>query len=138
MLCKFCQYDWQPHVNNPVSCPRCKRRLDIVPRNIVALQIGGSVGPNDSVAMYIPMPVNPGIGVKVELNSDIEKELDNILTKLPNDNSKRTIVEETITSYRSSPNGGERIQLLYKLVMTAAGITQIAESIQKISKSLGF
>jgi rubrerythrin len=28
--CPFCGYAWKSKVLNPVSCPRCKRRLDYV------------------------------------------------------------------------------------------------------------
>ena len=24
--CRFCSYEWQPHVPDPKECPRCKRR----------------------------------------------------------------------------------------------------------------
>jgi predicted Zn-ribbon and HTH transcriptional regulator len=28
VLCKKCNYEWEPRVENPKSCPRCKYRLD--------------------------------------------------------------------------------------------------------------
>jgi len=28
MKCPDCGYEWKPRVENPKSCPRCKRRLD--------------------------------------------------------------------------------------------------------------
>ncbi len=28
MKCPYCGYEWKPRKPNPVSCPRCKRRLD--------------------------------------------------------------------------------------------------------------
>ena len=27
-ICEHCQYEWSPRVEQPVSCPRCKRRFD--------------------------------------------------------------------------------------------------------------
>ena len=40
-------------------------------RNIIGLQIGGTVGPNDSVGMHVAMPEKPGIGVSVDINSGL-------------------------------------------------------------------
>jgi len=28
MKCKYCSYDWKSRKDEPVSCPRCKRRFD--------------------------------------------------------------------------------------------------------------
>lgn len=28
MECKYCDYEWKPMKENPLSCPRCKRRFD--------------------------------------------------------------------------------------------------------------
>jgi len=28
MKCEHCEYNWKPRVENPKSCPRCKRRFD--------------------------------------------------------------------------------------------------------------
>jgi len=28
MKCKYCLYSWKTKKDNPVSCPRCKRRYD--------------------------------------------------------------------------------------------------------------
>ncbi|MDP2749566.1 MAG: hypothetical protein Q8O89_01895 [Nanoarchaeota archaeon] len=28
MKCELCTYEWQPRVDNPKACPRCKRRFD--------------------------------------------------------------------------------------------------------------
>ncbi len=28
MICNVCNYEWTPRVDNPKSCPRCKRRFD--------------------------------------------------------------------------------------------------------------
>ena len=30
--CRYCAYSWLPRVAAPVSCPRCRRRLDLPPR----------------------------------------------------------------------------------------------------------
>lgn len=27
-VCELCGYEWNPRKDNPVSCPRCKRRFD--------------------------------------------------------------------------------------------------------------
>jgi predicted Zn-ribbon and HTH transcriptional regulator len=29
MICPFCGYEWEKRVDNPKSCSRCKRRLDM-------------------------------------------------------------------------------------------------------------
>jgi len=28
MICKFCGYEWKTKTEDPVSCPKCKRRFD--------------------------------------------------------------------------------------------------------------
>ena len=28
MKCKYCGYEWESRKENPISCPRCKRRFD--------------------------------------------------------------------------------------------------------------
>ncbi|MBW3000473.1 hypothetical protein KY341_01200 [Candidatus Woesearchaeota archaeon] len=28
MICEKCDYEWTPKVEQPKSCPRCKRRFD--------------------------------------------------------------------------------------------------------------
>lgn len=31
MICKYCKYEWNPRVDNPRECPRCKRVIWIQP-----------------------------------------------------------------------------------------------------------
>ena len=30
--CRYCGYKWESIKENPVSCPRCKRRIDVTPK----------------------------------------------------------------------------------------------------------
>jgi len=38
--CEFCSYSWISRVDNPKSCPRCKRRFDYKDAKIVLKQLG--------------------------------------------------------------------------------------------------
>ena len=33
--CRFCDYEWLSKVDDPVSCPRCKKRFDYPNNNEV-------------------------------------------------------------------------------------------------------
>jgi len=37
--CEHCNYEWVPRVEEPVSCPRCKKRFDIVKKK---KEVGGN------------------------------------------------------------------------------------------------
>jgi len=28
VICAYCKYEWEPRVDNPKVCPRCKNRMD--------------------------------------------------------------------------------------------------------------
>jgi len=34
MKCHKCNYKWESRIKHPKSCPRCKVRLDYIPRSI--------------------------------------------------------------------------------------------------------
>lgn len=34
MKCPYCAYEWTPRKPNPLSCPKCKRRLDQLPKRL--------------------------------------------------------------------------------------------------------
>jgi len=38
--CEFCAYRWTSRVNNPKSCPRCKRRFDYKDVKLVLRALG--------------------------------------------------------------------------------------------------
>lgn len=135
MKCQYCGYEWIAKKENPVACPKCKRRLDI---RRVGLQIGGTVGPNDSVGMYVPMPIKPGIGVKVNLESEFDQELKKIFEKIPDNHPKAEQIRELVNEVLKERDQGRKIQKISMLVMIGAGITQIATEISKITKLLGF
>ena len=44
MECEFCTYRWVPKVQNPKSCPRCKRRFDYKEAKIVLEALGREHG----------------------------------------------------------------------------------------------
>lgn len=33
MLCAKCAYEWEPKVDKPKACPRCKTRLDVIKKD---------------------------------------------------------------------------------------------------------
>lgn len=43
-LCEFCTYRWQPKVDSPKSCPRCKRRFDYKEAKLVLETLGKEYG----------------------------------------------------------------------------------------------
>lgn len=137
MKCTHCQYEWTPKKANPVSCPRCKQRLDH-PRRVVGLQIGGSVGPHDRVGMYIPMPVNPGVGVTVDLNNQFDVALRSIAKNIGSDHPKSENVRKTVNAAINDRNNESKLQKIHTVVMTCAGITKVAKQITQITKLLGF
>lgn len=137
MKCNYCQYEWDPRTESPVACPSCKNRLDR-PRRIVGLQIGGTVGPMDSVGMYVPMPIHPGIGVKVQLDPQFDKELNEIASNIPSNHPKAEQMKMLIDEVLQEKDKGKKLQKIHTIVMIGAGITKIAESIAKISHLLGF
>jgi len=44
--CEFCDYRWSSRVDNPKSCPRCKRRLDYKDAKLVLNRLGKEFGYN--------------------------------------------------------------------------------------------
>ena len=137
MKCDHCEYEWTPKKASPVSCPRCKQRLDH-PRRVVGLQIGGKVGPQDSVGMYIPMPVNPGIGVTVDLNSQFDVALRSIAKNIGSDHPKSDAIRKAANAAISDKSSESKLQKIHTLVMTCAGITKVAKQVAQITKLLGF
>ena len=136
MKCEYCEYEWTPKKANPVSCPRCKQRLDR-PRRVVGLQIGGKVSPNDSVGMHIAIPIKPGVGVTVDLNTQFDVALRSIAKNIgdhPKSNDIRKAVNEAIND-RSNES---KLQKIHTVVMTCAGITKVAKQVAQITKLLGF
>ena len=42
--CEFCAYSWTARVQNPKSCPRCKRRFDYKEAKLVLGALGREYG----------------------------------------------------------------------------------------------
>lgn len=137
MKCQYCGYEWTAKKENPVACPRCKSRLDR-PRRVVGLQIGGTVGPNDSVGMYVPIPIKPGVGVNVQLDNEFDKEIKTLSEKIPSDHPKATEIHNLVDDILTTKEKNSKLQKISTLVMIGAGVTQIATEISKITKLLGF
>jgi len=47
--CEFCRYNWISRVENPLSCPRCKRRFDYKEARIVLQKLGKEFGYNNLI-----------------------------------------------------------------------------------------
>lgn len=45
MTCLHCNYEWKPRVKSPVSCPRCKQRLDVARKLVELYGEGGTNEP---------------------------------------------------------------------------------------------
>ena len=103
----------------------------------IGLQIGGTVGPNDEVGMHIPMPNKPGIGVQVDIN-DINNIVKKISEQIPDDHPKAGKIKKVANEILEQTDHQSKLQKVQQLIMTGAGITQIAESIAKLSEILGF
>lgn len=43
-ICEFCAYEWITRVDNPKSCPRCKRRFDYKEARIFLRELGRQYG----------------------------------------------------------------------------------------------
>lgn len=104
----------------------------------VGLQIGGTVGQNDIVGMHIPMPTQPGIGVKVQLDDEFDKEVREIYRKIPDDHPKAAQIRKISEEILNTKEKDYKLQKIGTLVMMGAGIIQIATEISKITKLLGF
>lgn len=138
MKCKFCDYEWTPKKDNPVACPRCKNRFDR-PKRVVGLQIGGTVGSDDSIGMYIPMPVKSGVGVKINLNNDeFDEALQNVADKIPDTNPKAEQLKKYVLDALQEKSPESKLKKIHMVVMVGAGITKIAKEISHITKLLGF
>lgn len=37
--CNRCSYTWESRVENPKACPRCKTRLDFIPRKLRTIEM---------------------------------------------------------------------------------------------------
>lgn len=37
--CKKCLYNWESRVEKPKACPRCKTRLDFIPKKIKTISM---------------------------------------------------------------------------------------------------
>lgn len=137
MKCKFCEYEWTPKKESPVACPRCKNRFDR-PRRIVGLQIGGTVGSEDSVGMYIPMPVKPGVGVSINLNDDFDNTLRTLAEKIEDTDPKALDLKKYIADTLQEKNKESKLKKIHTIVMTGAGIVKIVSEIGRLTKLLGY
>lgn len=105
---------------------------------IVGLQIGGTVGPNDRVGMYVPIPIKPGVGVKVELGEDLNNAAKEVATSIPDDHPKAPEIRQIVAEILTEKSEESKIKKAHTLVMIGAGITQVAVGVTKITKLLGF
>ncbi|OGQ23236.1 MAG: hypothetical protein A3I05_04075 [Deltaproteobacteria bacterium RIFCSPLOWO2_02_FULL_44_10] len=137
MKCKFCEYEWITKKESPVACPRCKNRFDR-PGRTVGLQIGGFVGPEDKVGMYISMPLSPGTGVSINLDSQFDNVLETIMPKLgdiePKEKQLKVFVRDTL----HEKNNESKLKKIHTIVMTGAGIAKIVNEIGRLTKLLGY
>jgi|GEM_PF-1564585 len=107
-------------------------------RKITGLQIGGTVGPNDIVGMHVPMPTVPGIGVKVVVGNEINDAVKEVAQSIPSDHPKATEIHKIVEEVLAAKDQESKLKKIQTLVMVGAGITQIAISITKLTKLLGF
>ena len=102
------------------------------------LQIGGTVGPNDKVGMHVVMPVNPGVGVKVDISPEFDEVVKKVAAEIPSDHPKAAQIKKLAEEIVTDKDKQTKLQKIHTLVMKGAGITQIATGIQKLTELLGF
>lgn len=108
-------------------------------RNVIGLQIGGEVGPNDSVGMHVSMPEKPGIGVSVTVdNGLLDDAVKEVGVNIPDSHPKASQICQIVEDILATKDAESKIKKVQTLVMVGAGITQIAIGIAKITKLLGF
>lgn len=107
-------------------------------RRVVGLQIGGTVGPNDSVGMHIPMPTIPGVGVKIVLGNELDGAVKEVAIDIPDDHPKAVKIRQIVNEILEEKDNESKFRKIQTLVMVGAGVTQIAVGIAKITKLLGF
>ncbi|MBI4359753.1 MAG: hypothetical protein HY564_01495 [Candidatus Jacksonbacteria bacterium] len=140
MKCKFCEYEWTPKKESPVACPRCKNRFDFDrPRRVVGLQIGGTVGPEDSVGMHVQIPITAGVGVSIKLNNDeFDETLRAVSEKIDDTEPKAEQLKKCVAEALQEKSPESKLKKIHMVVMIGAGITKIAKEISQITKLLGF
>jgi len=111
---------------------------DQIIKNVVGLQIGGNVGPNDSVGMHIVMPTQPGVGVSVNVNNiEIDNKIVEFLKNLPVGNGTYDEVKKIAEETLAEQNNSNKLQKLSDLVNIASGMATIATAIMPIKQLLG-
>ena len=106
-------------------------------KNVIGLQIGGQVGPNDSVGMHIAMPTKPGIGVSIDINSaQINQRVSEFLNDIP-DNQQYKTVQNVANEVINENDFQLKLRKLETLVSIASGIATLTTSIQPIKQLLG-
>ena len=104
----------------------------------VGLQIGGNVGPNDRVGMHVQMPTHPGVGVIVGTNNEFDDAVKEVAANIPDNHSKAAEIRQVVDEILKEKDKDSKLKKIQTLVMIGAGVTQIAISIGKITKLLGF
>ena len=66
MNCPFCNYTWSPRKKTPVSCPRCKRRLDCLPKKLASDQLSKakSIEKGFQRTIYVMSIITPTLETK--------------------------------------------------------------------------
>ena len=135
LKCNYCSYEWESRTDEPKVCPRCKNRLDKAPKRIVGLQIGGTIGPDDKVGVYVPMPTRPGVGAMInisEINPD--NEVEEILKSVPSTDTRAAKIQKVAEEILTEKNEQRKKEKIGFLVTLAQGITTIAHNLAVLSQ----
>ncbi len=106
-------------------------------RNTVGLQIGGTVGPNDSVGVHVKMPNQPGVGLSVDINAQIDNEVRKIADTISTGHEKSDDIQKIVKEILSEQNNHTKTEKIKTLISIGTGVAQIATSILTLKYIIG-
>jgi len=105
-------------------------------KNAYGLKIGGSVGPNDSVGVHVAMPTQPGVGLSIDINDQLDSAIRQISEKVSNDDPKASDVRNMITAILAERNQQTKIGRVKAFIEFGANITSIAANVLELRRYL--
>lgn len=112
--------------------------MDSNQTKVVGVQVGGNVGPNDRVGMYVAMPVQPGVGVSINVNDSlVNSNIKEIISSIPGADEKSTAIKKVATEILEERDKSVKLQKIKSLIQMGADFATIAQFVLNIRHLVG-
>lgn len=104
--------------------------------SIIGLQIGGTVEPNDRVGMHVTIPSQPSVGVRIEVNHELDHAIREVGIKLPADHPHFSEIKKLVDETLLERDLEVKRLKVKEIISLGANITAIATAIGKVAQLL--